>query len=547
MASAFGYLHTSAKKGGFATTGYFDVGKPALPAGNKENLFKDEIAEMERKERAFCQLFGSSNPEKLINKIYNFFHSKDRSKDLKVLQRFSSIELRKYLELFRKANSSQLLDQKVTLHFTSIKPIKLDKLIPASEKIVIYGDSIKLEETLQPGEHEITMNWNTFFIKALVNRLDGKHFVKKSDNLSNLMGALDNSKLINIEVDGPNQSVQDYVLNNRTSIFQYTPSEIEKMKKDNPTFYQQLQRQVLNFFDNVICEGASEELKAAIRMVWNRKDIVMFMGGAKGDQWMNGTVGGFGELQGAILFQYYANSLGDPQIARTIANIIGNSLGSYGEKARTDLTIFEKFGIQIKNFSSDKGFNQSTGKSYTRTVEVNLHPSQLPSIGGAEFVSYLANSYFNSSVVPYSDAEINTFIEGHVSELLNLDLSSEFNDKATFYLVGQHLIPGSEILKSHNSRDIRVHTSISHPEPEGDDEYFNSYGESKKGKRGAPPFTEYWRSNSAPAVAGDFTPIKADIGDVDSKISFHTVFTYSAFFNATFKNRETGFSRYRLI
>ena len=541
------YLHTKASK-------YFTI-HPSLPKGYKDpelQSLKGQIDRLKSREDDFCRRFGFNNFEEMIKKIRELFNNSQN--DLHALQRFSTSNLRTYFEKFKKLNTELLIDQPIKIHFEiDNKKINFGKEFSeavGSGRTIFDGGIIQLKYTINTKEtQDIFLTWNTSRVKNIVDKVKGKHFQRDSENITRLIDFLQEDDTIKITMGKSGQTVQDFLLENRTSLFQYTKKEIEEMKKNNPALYSKLTSQIHSFVFKELCAGASANFKRAVLQVWGQRNMIdFFMGGNK---WITNAVGSFGEFQAAILFQYLANN-SNPIAARQITNIIGDKLNKYSEQMRSDIRLFEAFGIQVKNYSGATSKDYGTGKETEREVTVNLHPSQLASLGAGDVTGYIANSYFNSSVTPFSDSEINDFIRSHTAELLNLDLGLDLSsDRVSLYLIGGHLIPGSEIMYSacnKKNRAIKTRTVITHPSPEGDDDYFNSSEVNGEGKRTAPPFTKYWKSNSVPAREGDFTPTeKASFGNIDSKVTFHTTFTYSAFFNATAKHVNGSFSSYRLF
>ena len=255
-------------------------------------------------------------------------------------------------------------------------------------------------------------------------------------------------------------------------------------------------------------------------------DISFFTGGT--DSWVTNVVGAMGEFQTAIFFNYIARKCPNKNLANEITEIIGNKIGETGQMPHSDLQILEAFGIQVKNYGS------ATFGDYERTIDVRLHPMEVaPIMRDGDLVSYVINSYFNQSMPQISEIEWNTFFEQNAIELLNLEVPS-FNprnitipSKVSFYLVGGHLIPGSEIVSrafgsTVNKKPITVSTSLSMQEGYTDTGYVADE------VNGHPRFIEWWYGQK-----NNWTPTDQNtLATWDKNLSIRASFTYASIWDS---------------
>ena len=481
-----------------------------------------QIEALKGKEQDFARRFGYSSIEEMIAGIRQIL--KSVPKDMEALRQFSSANLRKHLQQFQSKNGDLLQGQKTRLTFKANNKnlSQLNKILNSS------GGNGTITYTMT-GEVQFEIEWNTPVIKSIVNKMNSTSFQTKKNNIDYLREYINNSPTTFIEiVEGKSgsKSMEQYIIDNTFNPFSLTKNQIKELEKTNRPQLVKFEQQIKNFIYNDLCAGASAEFKHAVQIVMSQKipqlaDIAFFMGGNN----TSGTVGAFGELQTAIMFQYLANKTPNKIAATHISNLIGDMTNGYKQQLHTDLEIFEAFGVQVKNYNSD--YNRRLKQA--RTVDVHLHPSEIAALGASEgVVDYIVNSYFNTSVSPYPIEDLNRFFESHASELLNLDLDPTINDQVVFYMIGTNFIPGSVILEQafmSVEAKIKVNTTISGQMGKSDYEY-NAPQRDRDWDR---PFREWWRSDSYNHImAGHFSPTaKNFIGMWDSKISITTSFTYS--------------------
>lgn len=512
-----GVLHTNSAYMGSAPS------LPQLTEDARLNRLKIQIQNLKAKESAFAQQFGYSSIEAFIKGVREIL--KANPADMKALQQFSSNNLQKHLDQFRKINANMLINQPIHLVLQGDEA-NLAKLMNA------HGGNEGITWSIEAPNEVILAEWNTKVIKDIVNKMSGTHFQRESSNINNLVSFLRSSasNAIKVEVGGKHESIDEFLVNHSISPFELKPNELKEIANANPQLVEELKLRINNFIYNDLCNGATSEFKNAVETVMGQKinnlsDLSFFMGGRG---WSTQALGAFGELQTAIMFQYIANKTPNKIMAAKISSIIGDKLNNYSQQFHTDLEIFNAFGIQVKNYGSATDFRTGAEK----TVNVHLHPSEVASLGASEgVVDYIVNSYFNTSIPHYPEASLNAFFESHASELLNLDLDVNIPDQVSFYMIGANFIPGSVILEqAFMSLTIKVNTSIS-GQTAGSDETFMKDRDGWHNK-----FAKWWQSTTNPPSTGAFEPTDNNtIGAWDKNVSITTSFTYSAIFEGAYK------------
>lgn len=524
------------------------MSQPSLPSRTQDmrtQTIAKQIADLKNKEDAFFSKFGYANMKAFLDGLRKILDGSES--DMRVIRRFSSNNLQRRLSQFKQANSNMFVNQEIRLILKG-NGERIDQFFKK-----INGSTNGVEWVVDAPEMIILPQWNTQTIKNITNKFASKHFKtvnKGSDSTERLIDFLrgDGSKFIEVQIGKQKQSIDEFVMNNMVSPFGWKPNEFKDLTQRNPSMAKEIRDRIENFLYNDLCAGASEELNNVIREVMKAKfplekpeTLAFFMGG---EGWSTHSLGSFGELQAAIFFQYIAHKTPNKYIATQITNIIGDELNQYKQQKHTDLELFEMFGIQVKNYGGTTDYR--TGEE--KTVDVNLHPTEIAPLQANGVVDYLVNSYFNTDIEKYSESDLNTFFESYASELLNLDLTPEIPDQVLFYLVGGHLIPGSALLtEAFTQKTITVSSTISGKDGKSSEDYLPT--DQEKRKEWNQPFHEWWKSTTRPITSGAFEPTdRNELGAWDKYISIHTSFTYSIFFeghkNSNLKER---FADYRLF
>ena len=315
----------------------------------------------------------------------------------------------------------------------------------------------------------------------------------------------------------------------RDSIFNYSQSEIEKMNKNQ---IEDLRNKILDFLEKDLQIGSgSGTLQIAANKVINATimpkltDLTFFAGGS-GSGWIDKTVGALGEFRAAVFFEYLAMKCPNKNLADHITEIIGNKTGQNSQQYHSDLQILGSFGIQVKNYNNAFLYNGTE-----RTVRVALHPMEVsPLMKDEEMVSYIINSYFNASIPAVDTGDLQSFFEANALELLNLDLPTNIQVPArvSFYLVGNSLIPGSEIIRNGFLKKDKLVT-VSDTTIQGKTGYTDLGYIAVKNSDGDAKFTDWWHGSKQTG----WTPTSDNnLMSWDKWISIRTTFTYSTFWES---------------
>lgn len=524
-----GVLHTKSS---------YAPGKVGLPGGMEDTrteLLKRQIRDLKEKEDDFAKRFGCNNVEAFIKTVREVFHN--NAQDLQALQQFSSTNLRAHLEQFKGANANMFLNQNIQIQFKATQA-KAKKIFDGAG-----GNSTITWEMDGPDDNIFHLEWDTAAIKRIVNKVAGRHFQYRTSGLNNIEKMIDfltseANDLIDVRIGPGQDTIENFMVQNAVSPFEIKPSDFEKFAANNPQIAQDIGNRIRTFIISELCVGASKDFSDTVGEVLDQKigsnpaNWAFFMGG-KG--WVTSAVGSLGEIQAAVLFQYVAKKTSNRVFAAKVMEIIGDKRNGYGEQFRSDLELFEAFGIQIKNYSGS--MNSLTNEE--RTVVVNLHPLSVPSLNSDGVVDYMLNSYFNTSLTPYSNDELNEFFETHAEDILNLDFSVDAHlpDKVSFYMIGLNLIPGSAILNAaYIQTTIKAETNLINSYEGVSDEDYNPWmsGDSEDAKFHLPqPFLKWW---VGPPESGNFEPTDDNgLSAIDSLVTIKTKFTYSALFDKTYR------------
>ena len=494
-----------------------------------ESLYLQVYLELKERELDFYQRFGYNSADAFYFGIKSIMSAAEQ--DLKILRRMSSYQIRQ--SLLKYANGAEALFG--TQPF--VLSLKMEKNNKAELKELlnsIKGSNDTISYEFHADRVNIGLTWNVSYIKQIISKAQKRSFREESTDITALLRYIrdDTTDLVKV-YQGNNVSNPTINFNLRSSPFNYEKGELESyLNTNNTQKLIDIRNSILRFLivDIGIAAGSSEFRDAAqevlTQVIGNKiTDISFFTGG--GNKWVENVVGAMGEFQSAIFFNYIAKKCPNKALAGEISKIIGNDTDKYSHMLHSDLQILEAFGIQVKNYGS-----ASVG-GMDRTITVRLHPMEVaPLMRDQELVSYVINSYFNQSISQISTEEWNDFFEQNAIELLNLEIPSfmpthiAIPAKVSFYLIGGHLIPGSEIIAksflNKTGKDIiHVQSSISATEGYTDTGYVADQ------INGHPRFIEWWHGQK-----GNWTPTEQNnLGSWDKYISIRTTFNYRPFWN----------------
>lgn len=472
------------------------------------------------REQAFYNRFGYSSADAFFKGIRNIML--ESAKDFQILNNFDSNHISAALQKFKNYNNNHFINHMATISFEcKDKPGELIM----NELSKLGGKNI----TFTGGKLTLGFEWNNNRLKHIVNIAKNKHFKDKSkmDGIFNYIKS--NPDIVQLTVHS-NQTSSSQNISILDNPFSYTSNELGVADKQILT---NLKNQIINFiYQDLGINNGSTELKIASKNVIDATiankitDISFFEGGHGG--WISHLIGAFGEFRAAVFFDYLAMKCPNKEIANHISQIIGNQSGSNSQQYHSDLQILESFGIQVKNYNSDI-YNWGSKAGQEKEVTVALHPLEIaPLMKDEEAVSYLINSYFNTSVESVSPNDLEPFFEANALELLNLNLSTALNipAKVNFYLVGNSLIPGSEIIRQgflEQEKTIMVSGTTIQGRKGSSDAQYND--------KSAHPFRglHWWHGNEK----GGWLPTSENtLSAWDRNISIRTKFTYKAFWDS---------------
>lgn len=305
-------------------------------------------------------------------------------------------------------------------------------------------------------------------------------------------------------------------------------SEINKLLNSNsPEAKQRLgeirsdMRKSLNEMKQFLFSGmpADPDLRRAVEETWKSvvpvgEDMLLRNYFFEGGNYLKALLGQTGEFYNKVILSYLSKKVNNPMGVEIIGSLLKG-----GKQPHTDLQIMTALGADI-------GF-QTKNVSGRRNIDVNTDASLIQKNFGPNVVSALVNYWTNSSYDRGVIEEVKELLEDRFFQAMNLNVSPELDKMQTntFYFAGgQHLIPGSEIIKEIMSLSAveRPHFDIKggNVTPSGSDESY-------KGN-----FMEYWKypkgENSNPDMM-EATPKNAPaFNAAASSISIQTSFSLSA-------------------
>lgn len=547
--SAYTYtnLHTkSSYMGSWFPSGLYDYGNVG------DEAYKTQVANaiksLKNKEDAFANKFGYANCKELMEAIHDLFTG-DFKSDLTVLERFKSDALRAALHKEFDNKTTMLEGKRVRLILETGKTKEeLQRIKKQLEQSLNFsfsrGSFIITSKTEDINTLNIALDWDVPNIKRVVNAVQSKHFVYKTNDsrstadyrlveyFKNNAGAL--VKIVS-EKTG-RASPYEF----RTSPLAYKGKELANLSDDEANKFGNL---INDFIFNKLSAGASKTMKDAIAQVWNQNighiGLKFFAGG---EGWVDHLVGALGEFVTPVFFYYCNLRLNkNPAFVNNFMSLVGQDLNRFKEQKSIDIEIafLKAAGIQVKNYNG--AFVRDSNHvetSQQRTIDVNLHPSDISSLAhDSRIVPYMVNSYFNTSIMQIPESTLEEFFKYHAYEFLNLAIDdSQIEDRATFYLIGGYFIPGSEILQAafvHRTIEVSNTTiRLKGNTNQGDNAYYAARNFTTEHGHTGPNFLEWWSGNQYI----DWTPTdNNNLTSYEANILIHTSFTYAALFKAEYK------------
>lgn len=236
-----------------------------------------------------------------------------------------------------------------------------------------------------------------------------------------------------------------------TNFMNYSAKDIKAAENGDEDIKKKLEEAKNNIKDFIFSKAyqynASDNMITALRMTWEtnfeRKLSQMAFWEKSGT--ISAIAGAFGEFQAALLHNYIKVVL---QHSRLPQAIISETINQ-NEQPKVDVTFLKDIGVQVKNY------NPFTTGSKSDLFKSDIHPTKLVqypdfNVNQTDFFDFLTNYFFNST---YQAQNTGTFsalenrLGDYFAEILSFDLSAEVTDTVTFYYInGQYLVPGSELL-----------------------------------------------------------------------------------------------------
>lgn len=455
--------------------------------------------------------FGCNDYKSFIEKVKDMFDPVN----VAVLQKFQPARLNQLLSRFA-SGYGELYQQEIELVFDTTKATKeldFSALLKSNSKN--FTVSSKGNKVIVAG---VKYNHNT--IKQIFNKLyKDRHFIESSENMQAIEVQIKNLNAEIIDASGNSQNgfLTINLENPDTGIFdqKFYLSPIpnfpwgatkgvynEAVKQKNENVLNEFKRAstlIKNFICEELCAEATPALQTAIKRAWFKnfsdvdRDPVFFFQGTTTSNFISAVQGSLGEFQAAIIFTYLEQQLGSKN---GYAQLIGDKL-LHKEKMRTDLSIIQGLGLQVKNMNT---FTNNLGNiQLIRNLETTIHPQKLADYldNGEQFLDYIANYYFNKTFANETTGTYQQMIKmlgSYLGEVMNFAMNENIEDTVCFYFVGgQYLIPASRILEAAQELDLANSLIITSSYPAFPDlAYEMPFHINAKGRR-SPLYIEYWR------------------------------------------------------
>lgn len=499
-----------------------------LKENSEENLDR-QISFLKTKETNFYGRFftNCSTYEDFIKRFRKLFNNSPQ--DIEVLRNFTSANVRKILtNTYGTHWVGASNDSSVNLNIKVKNPepveIKLkDKKIKGIGEINLSGNSIKInvgvnDEGIKKLKAYFNIVFKTQFHTTSANPKAITEFIA---NLANEgLQELDDI----IEVQGGKEHLQNtFKTLQKTQLVlgtadQSTPFDFKKEDIDSAIASGsdvQIKQALKNIREFIYLKmgiaNGSQELKTAYNQTWKNTiegDLYKSAFFLKGGN-LNYLAGAFGEYQTAMLFNYLACKC--PDLKEGVKAIISTTI--FEQQKKTDITLFEDIGVQVKNYT------MFTPEKFSRTMPTTISPKQfldklqhenlIEENAAISLESFIANYGFNESFrqidgMKSMEKALEKTFSTYYAEMYHLAVedslsggSKSLNDTVLFYSIGGKVIlPASVILEAAKNKDgFRNNFIISWPTAK-DEAYF--YSRSNK-----VPAKKYWRRLHGPYKEGD--------------------------------------------
>lgn len=451
----------------------------------RADLNASSIGKLKAKEEQLYAKYGASNFEEFKAKLKSVFNLNDQA----VIGRFRPDYLQKRLSGL--TQQADLYEEKVEFVFDFSKVKSLGFTLYDGQK-----------------EQRIPITYNYSEVKKMLNSIFKKHHFKTTSESMERADALIHQLLtsgalkIYLGNEGSDQSIQEEYLVHTIPNFPWgVTKELydDAVKINNTAILDEIDRaaqQVRHFVFEELGQGASPDMRRAIENIWARTfgsgvNPAHFFSGGKTKSFISGVQGAMGEFQTALLFEYLSIKLGTAALPEIKGNVrLEQSLTK--EKSRTDVEIFQAFGLQVKNFAIiEEKAESGTYKHFMHKAGTRIHPDKVGQYFGneeADFLGFISNYFFNSTyAVQHRDDMVRLReILGHwLGEIMNMAVEDSVEDTVTFYMIaGRYLVPCSVILEAADKVGLRQSVQITGPASRSDSD-FNKSTDPR-------PYEEYW-------------------------------------------------------
>ena len=460
---------------------------------------------LQDREQQLYKKFNTTTFKDFMKKIKSIIGN---SKDRECIENFAADKLSKSIVRFAKARGS-IFEQEIQLVFDSTKL--------SQTKLNFLFQNYNGRMTTKGKNLYINLTYTATQIKPLLNKLFGKNFWYNKNTLLNVdeyitKAILDNSNaLFQINVATTKNGQTTYTEFVQSTIPNF-PWGVVKADVDNAIafgykndLYKELKKAeeaIKNFFINELCDESTEELKNAVKQVWQNHFLKkfsadLFFSGGKKSNFISGVLGSVGEFQSALIFQYLQNKINDNFYVKIIGNIYKK-----GEQLKSDVSILKSIGIQVKNYTFDG--NTEAGKKI-RDIHSTIHPADFNKYfseneDSKDFLTFLANYYFNTSYQADHKQDLQSlkeYLGNYLAELMSLAVSEASNgtNSVTFYIInGRYLVPASHIIQAGSDSEEQLKKSIEITSGwKGlSDEDFNELTYTKIDDEKGPEWLNYW-------------------------------------------------------
>lgn len=451
----------------------------------RADLNASSIGKLKAKEEQLYAKYGANNFEEFKAKLKSVFNLNDQA----VIGRFRPDYLQKRLSGL--TQQADLYEEKVEFVFDFSKVKSLGFTLYDGQK-----------------EQRIPITYNYSEVKKVLNSIFKKHHFKATSESMERADALIHQLLtsgalkIYLGNEGSDQSIQEEYLVHTIPNFPWgVTKELydDAVKINNTAILDEIDRaaqQVRHFVFEELGQGASPDMRRAIENIWARTfgsgvNPAHFFSGGKTKSFISGVQGAMGEFQTALLFEYLSIKLGTAALPEIKGNIrLEQSLTK--EKSRTDVEIFQAFGLQVKNFAIiEEKAESGTYKHFMHKAGTRIHPDKVGQYFGneeADFLGFISNYFFNSTYATQHRDDMARLREtlGHwLGEIMNMAVEDSVEDTVTFYMIaGRYLVPCSVILEAADKVGLRQSVQITGPASRSDSD-FNKSTDPR-------PYEEYW-------------------------------------------------------